>query len=159
MRRRTPRAVRAVSLAAGVLVAATARPSIVLRLHVAVVEGHPREVGDRLRARLESGDVLVSETDALVARFAGRAGHLPFRTIELVTFSDGEVGFEHLAGSFHACREKFVLLDEGGGRTRVEHSGTFTMRGGLIGWVAGRLVVRRLFEAHVAEHMRGFGGK
>lgn len=102
---------------------------------------------------------MVSAPRTPVEGFDGSAGHLPFMTIELVTFSDGEVGFEHLAGSFHACREKFVLLDEGGGRTRVEHSGTFTMRGGLIGWVAGRLVVRRLFEAHVAEHMRGFGGK
>ncbi|RDI74012.1 hypothetical protein Gocc_2109 [Gaiella occulta] len=130
-----------------------------MRPYAVVVRGDPEEVARRLRDRLATGEVVVDGVDVLVARFAGEAGPLRYHTTELVTFSDREIAFEHLAGSFHGCHERFRFLDAGGGRTRVEHSGAFTMRGGLLGWILAVVVVRRLFESHVAEHMRGFGSE
>lgn len=128
------------------------RPSIPFRPHAVVVPGTPAELIAEMRSRLQSGDVLLDGGDRLLARFSGRAGPFRYRTLELVSFAPGEVHFEHLGGSLHACGELFAFRDEGG-RTRVVHSGSFTMRGGLLGWALGLAVVRRLFEAHVTEHI------
>jgi len=97
---------------------------------------------------------LVQEADAMVARFAGRAGIFRYETVELIRFSDRSVTFEHLHGPFRRCHEQFDFVPVAGGGHACEHRGTIVMRGGLLGWLLGILVVRGIFDRHVAEHMQ-----
>ena len=71
----------------------------------------------------------------------------------LVRFSDRRVTFQHLSGPFRAAEESFDVVTLPDGSTALEHRGHFVMRLGLVGWILGRLVVRRMFEALVASHM------
>lgn len=113
----------------------------------------PDEVLAGFRTRMaDHPDLLVADDDAVVARFEGTAGPLPYRTVEVVRFSTDEITFEHLRGPFIHCEEAFQLETSEHG-TAVTHVGTFTMRGGLVGWIAGRLWIRRLFEQHVAAEL------
>lgn len=61
--------------------------------------------------------------------------------------------FDQVDGTFYAGSERFTLTSASPRETHVEHSGSFTMRGGLVGWLLGELVVRRLFEGRVAAEM------
>lgn len=149
------RARRAALLLLGWKAAGKVSPTIPFRPRAVVAPAQPGELVERMRDRLRGADVLVDGGDRLLARFSGRAGPLRYRTLELVTFAPGEVRFDHLGGSFRACSERFAFRGEGG-QTRVEHSGSFTMRGGLLGWALGLLLVRRLFEEHVAGHVESF---
>ena len=129
-------------------------PDIPLGPHDVVVEGTPADVLQRVERKHRSGHVVVAEGNALVARFSGGAGPFEFQTVELIRFAPSEVTYEHLGGTFLACRERFVLHPEGEGATRIEHSGVFRLRGGLAGWALGRLVVKRLFEDHVTRELQ-----
>lgn len=150
-------AARAALVALGAGVSLRFRPAIELRPLAVEAHEEPAELIARMRSSLASGDnVLVTGADALVARFAGRAGPFRYRTVELVTFARDEVRFEHLGGTFDSCHERFAFRRVEGGATRIEHGGAFTIRGGLLGWLVGMLVVRGLFEAHVAAHLRAF---
>ena len=106
-----------------------------------------------LRAGL-SRSVLVQDADAVVARFAGRAAIFRYETVELIRFSDQGVSFEHLHGPFRHCAERFALVTLDDGSQGLEHGGSFVMRGGMLGWVLGLLVVRRVFDEHVGSHMQ-----
>jgi hypothetical protein len=113
----------------------------------------PDEVASQFRARLaDHPDVLAADADRVVARFSGRAGPLPYRTVEVVGLSDRAITFEHLSGPFRRCEEAFELRRTDRG-TAVTHVGTFTMPGGLLGWLGGQLWIRGLFEAHVAAEL------
>ena|GEM_PF-1426673 len=105
-----------------------------------------------------SRSVLVRDGDAAVARFAGRAGIFRYETVELIRFSDQGVSFEHLHGPFRRCAERFDLVTLDDGSNGIEHRGYFVMRGGLLGWVLGMLVVRRVFDEHVASHLQSLAG-
>jgi hypothetical protein len=130
------------------------RPSLRLREHTVQFDGVERsEVRGRFQARLaDNPDVVVGTDDVVVARFAGKAGPVPFRTVEVVRLLDDRASFEHLRGPFVRCEEVFELRPGRDG-TAVTHSGTFTMRGGLIGWLGGLVWVRGLFERHIAAEM------
>jgi hypothetical protein len=104
------------------------------------------------RKILEQPDVESLGPDEVVARFAGRAGPFSYRTREAVRFNGHAVTFEHLDGPFQSCAERFIVRDSAGGAT-VAHEGTFTMRGGLAGWVLGVVVIRPLFERLVADEL------
>ncbi len=107
-----------------------------------------------LRAQVDGApNVLGRSADSLVATFSGRAGGFRYRTVELVRFKDRRVTFEHLSGPFQSAEESFDLVSLPDGSGALEHRGHFKMRFGLIGWIFGRLVVRRIFEALVAAHM------
>ncbi len=130
------------------------RPVIRLDPHAVEVEADREALVADIRERLSTNaDVLLEGPDGIVARFAGRAGVLPYRTLELVRFGPDSVDLEHLGGSFDYASERFSLVAGENGRTRMEHAGEFRMRGGLIGWTFGRLAVKPVFERHVAEHM------
>lgn len=109
-------------------------------------------VADFKQKLLEEADVESPRPDEVVARFAGRAGPFSYRTLEAVRFNDQAVTFEHLEGPFRSCAERFVVRDGPSGST-VAHEGTFTMRGGLGGWLLGVTVVRPLFERLVADEL------
>ncbi|HZU75339.1 MAG TPA: hypothetical protein VFA70_01155 [Dehalococcoidia bacterium] len=119
--------------------------------------GTPDELRRRLEAKHRAGNVVVAQHDQIVARFSGRAGPFQFHTVELIRFADREITYEHLGGTFLACRERFVLRPADGGSTRIEHSGVFKLRGGLPGWMLGRLVVKRWFEDYVTRELRTLG--
>lgn len=130
------------------------RPLIRLSPHAVEVEANREVLVADIRERLSTNaDVLLDGPDGIVARFAGRAGPLPYRTLELVRFHPDRIDFEHLGGSFHSASESFALTNGRSGGTRMEHAGEFRMHGGLLSWPCGRFVVKPLFERHVAEHM------
>jgi len=131
-----------------------AGPPIRLRPHTRRLNRAPESVIGELRAQLEDApNVLVRSGDSLVASFAGRAGGLHYRTVELVRFADRQVTFEHLSGPFRSAQESFDVVSLPDGSPALEHRGQFVMRYGLFGWIFGRLVIRTIFEGLVAAHM------
>ncbi len=111
-----------------------AGPPIRLHPHTRRLNRASAEVLAELRSRLEDApNVLVRSGDLLVATFAGRAGALRYRTVELVRFSDRQVTFEHLAGPFQSARETFDAVSLPDGSPALEHRGQFVMRFGLFG--------------------------
>ena len=109
-----------------------------------------REFRDRFSS--SPTDTLCAEPDRLIRRFAGRAGAFSYRTVELVTYDDSGITFEHLAGPFSSCDERFDFSPCEVG-TRITHTGTFRLRGGI--WAAPLAFgpVKHAFEAHVREHL------
>ncbi len=88
-----------------------AGPPIRLRPYTLRLHRDPEKVLAELRAQLEDApNVLVRSGDSLVASFAGRAGALRYRTVELVRFSDRQVTFEHLSGPFRSAQESFDVV-------------------------------------------------
>ncbi len=119
-----------------------------------VVRAGPDEVLAQFRGHLvENSDTIVAAERCVVARFRGRAGWFRYRTVELVTFESEAVTFEHLRGPFASCHERFQLAPTPTG-TRVTHTGTFALRGGLWSWPFGVSVVKPVFEAHVRAHLQ-----
>ncbi len=106
----------------------------------------------RRRFSESEADMLANGGNRLVRRFAGKAGPFPYRTVELVEIHADAITFEHLSGPFSHCRERFQFRPNGEG-TRVTHTGTFRLRGGL--WTAPLAIgpVKQAFEAHVREHL------
>ncbi|MDE3076006.1 MAG: hypothetical protein KGJ86_11310 [Chloroflexota bacterium] len=127
--------------------------------HGVSVDGCAGEVLERVWQQFENGpNVVVHGDGRVLARFTGKAGPFSYQTAEVVSRLPDGMSFEHVGGTFYACRETFTVRDVGAGRTRIDHAGTFTMRGGLAGWLLGMLVVRRLFQDHVTEAMRRSSG-
>src|SRR5690242_12919343 len=131
-------------------------PRIPMRRHSVVLDGQTDEVMRRIRTHFEAGNVLVREDDRIVDRFGGTEGGLAFHTVELITFAGQEVTFEHLGGTFYGCWERFWVQPAGQAKTELAHEGWFAMRGGLVGWLLGIAIVRRLFVKNVEQAMRGF---
>ena len=130
-------------------------PIVHLRDDHVEVGATPQELLEGLREHFADSPehVLVADNRHVVRRFAGRAGPFPYRTVELVTFEDDAITFEHLAGPFRQCHERFQLSATASG-TRLTHTGHFVLRGGL--WTALLALgpVRSAFEAHVHHHLR-----
>lgn len=138
---------------AAVRLAARVKRSVALRRQEIQLDTDAKVALARLRETLGGGpDVIAAEDQQVVRRFAGSAGPFRYATIELLTFDDGGISFEHLQGPFAACRECFDLLPAQPGALLV-HSGSFSLRGGLWGWLLGIAVVRPAFDSHVREHM------
>ena len=139
---------------AGGVAALWIRPAVALRPHTVRTGDAPCTVRERFRRQLEvHGDIVATDGQRIVARFAGEAGMFRYHTVELVSFLPDAVTFEHLRGPFNECRERFHVTPRAGGGSVVTHDRTFTMRLGLLGWLLGVTVVRPTFERHVAAHM------
>ncbi len=128
-------------------------PPIALPVRRVRLARTPEEALAQLRDDV-AARALVQEADAVVARFAGRAGIFRYETVELVRFAERSVTFEHLHGPFRRCDERFDFVPVADGGHACEHRGTFVMRGGLLGWLLGILVIRGVFGRHVAQHMQ-----
>lgn len=129
---------------------------IIIRLtsEEVVVRAEPGDVLAQFRGHLaENSEAIAAAEHCVVSRFSGRAGWFRYRTVELVTFESDAVTFEHLRGPFASCHERFELASAPTG-TRVTHTGTFALRGGLWSWPFGLSVVKPVFEAHVRSHMQ-----
>lgn len=134
-------------------------PPIALRVQRVRLARSPQIVLAQLRTDLVARAML-QEGDVVVAAFAGTAGSFRYETVELIRFFDHAVTFEHLRGPFRRCDEVFVFLSVPGGGHACEHRGTFVMRGGILGWLFGILVVRSIFDRQVAHHMHAsFAGE
>jgi hypothetical protein len=96
--------------------------------------------------------IIADEGHRLVRRFSGQAGPFPYRTIEIVTHHPDAVTFEHIAGPFSHCHERFQL-DAIPTGTRMTHTGSFRLRGGLFTAPLALTSVRRAFETHVRQHL------
>lgn len=103
-------------------------------------------------------DILAMEDTRLVRRFSGTEGQFSFNTIELVSYEDDAVTFEHLAGPFAECEERFQLTPIDGG-TRLTHTGHFRLRGGL--WTTPLALgpAKKAFENHVNGHFQTLANK
>ncbi len=90
-----------------------------------------------------------------VVEFRTLAGDREFRTVELLTLERPSViHYRWLEGPLPEVHEtiRFVPLDHN--RTRLAYSGRFSVGKGLLGWVIGRLRVKRLFDRLVIEHLQ-----
>ncbi len=120
----------------------------------------PDRLVDEFRRRFSESeaDILANGDDRLVRRFSGKAGPFPYRTVELVEIHADAITFEHLAGPFSYCNERFQFKAIEAG-TRVTHTGTFRLRGGI--WTIPLAIgpVKRAFEAHVREHLLALGAE
>ena len=128
-------------------------PPITLPVRRVRLEQTPEQMKAQMRGGLASR-LLVQDANAAVARFEGRAGIFHYETVELIRFSDQGVMFEHLRGPFRSCIERFEFVPLADGAYALEHRGTFVMRGGLLGWLFGVLVIRGVFDRLVATHMQ-----
>lgn len=141
-------------VAALCLAALGVRPSVALRRFEVTFDCSPAEAVEAFERKLLETAVESSRPGEVVARFEGRAGPFSYRTREVVRFTDRAVAFEHLQGPFRSCAERFVIASNGSSTT-VAHEGTFTMHGGLLGWLLGIAVVRPFFERVVADELLG----
>lgn len=142
----------------GTLAGLTIAPSVKLRPDAVDIPVPPGELLAHFQDRLAGSEdeVLARDGSTLVRRFSGQAGPFPYRTVEVVTFEADGITFEHLSGPFSFCHERFALEPIAAG-TRVIHTGSFRLRGGI--WTAplALTAVRRAFEAHVREHLLELG--
>jgi hypothetical protein len=100
-------------------------PTVTLRRDVVPAGASPAVVVAELRKRFSSDrdSILAEGGDRLVRRFEGTAGRFSYRTVELVTFEPDAVTFEHLAGPFRSCHERFDLSATNTGRSLVRLCG------------------------------------
>lgn len=142
-------------VAIGSMVALAVRPRVQLARDAVEVALPPAELMDVLRERLAGSpeDILAEEPDRLVRRFAGAEGPFRFKTVELVRYEENAITFEHLAGPFAECNERFEFAATASG-TLLTHSGAFRLRGGL--WTAALAIgpVKKAFESHVRRHFQ-----
>ena len=138
----------------GTLAGLAVGPTVTLRRDQVDIPVPPDELLANFRARFADAEeeIIVNDGDTLVRRFSGRAGPFPYRTLELVTYHPDSITFDHLAGPFLRCHERFQVDPTATG-SRITHTGTFRLRGGL--WTAplALTAVRRAFETHVHEHL------
>lgn len=148
-------AIKAGLTAAGSVGALFVRPRVELA-EDSVDIGLPLErVLADMRERFASSpeDILAMEPNRMVRRFSGSEGKFSYKTVEVVRFENDAVTFEHIAGPFAECNERFQLTEIPGG-TRLTHTGYFRLRGGL--WTAPLAVgpVKKAFENHVNGHFQ-----
>ena len=148
-------AIKAGLTAAGSVGALFVRPRVELA-EDSVDIGLPLErVLADMRERFASSpeDILAMEPNRMVRRFSGSEGKFTYKTVEVVRFENDAVTFEHIAGPFAECNERFQLTEIPGG-TRLTHTGYFRLRGGL--WTAPLAVgpVKKAFENHVNGHFQ-----
>lgn len=140
--------------ATGTLAGLALSPTVTLRPEAVDIAIAPGQLLDDFRARLGAAtdEIMADGGDRLVRRFEGTAGPFHYRTVELVTFAADGVTFDHLAGPFSYCHERFSFDPVATG-TRIVHTGTFRLRGGV--WTAPLALtgVRRAFETHVRRHL------
>ena len=130
-------------------------PTVTLRRDDVSIDAPPAVVVAELRKRFSSDEnsILVGGGERLVRRFEGTAGRFSYHTVELVIFEPDGVTFEHLAGPFKSCHERFDLRATDTGST-ITHTGSFRLRGGV--WTAALAAgpVKHAFEHHVQLHLR-----
>ena len=102
----------------------------------------------------ESSRVISRLDDRLIVEFKTRAGRFTVTTIEEVTLEPPErITFRHVKGPLRYAREEFVLTETDGG-VEVTHTGEFVwMPLPVVGWLGGRLFIKRAFERILDEHM------
>lgn len=129
------------------------RPRIDLKEDSVEVGLEPDELLEEMRERFASSpeDILALEPDRLVRRFAGSEGTFSYKTIEVVRYERDAITFEHLAGPFAECKERFQLTPIPSG-TRLTHTGHFRLRGGLWTLLLAVGPVKKAFETHVHGH-------
>jgi len=140
--------------ATGAMALLAVRPKVQLAEDVVTIAVSPDDLLAEFRRRFaeDPDEILAMDEHRIVRRFAGKEGPYSFRTVELVTWEDGAITFEHLAGPFAECHERFEVTACPTG-TQVTHTGSFRLRGGL--WTALLAIgpVKRAFEVHVHRHL------
>lgn len=114
------------------------------------------ESGAASRVVSRDGDRLLVEFYTPGRGLLGRAR--VFRTLERVSPREPDlIEFEGVEGPLSLLRERLVLEDDDG-CTILRHHGEFGLRGWLLGWIVGALVIRpvlaRLLRAHGDEMRR-----
>jgi len=120
----------------------------------------PSEVlaGMRDRFAADESQILARGPDRMVRRFSGSEGRFSYKTVEVVRFFDDAVTFEHLAGPFAECNERFQFTEIPAG-TQLTHSGYFRLRGGLWTLPLAAGPVKKAFEKHVNGHFQNMANE
>jgi hypothetical protein len=146
--------------AAATIAGLTVRPRVELARDSVEVPVPPAELIEVFRKRFadSSDDILAIEPHRLVRRFAGTEGPFKFKTVEVVRYEDDVITFEHLAGPFYECNERFEFAPTPSG-TLLTHSGSFRLRGGV--WTAALAIgpVKKAFESHVHGHFQNLANE
>jgi hypothetical protein len=152
--------VRFVFAAGGAVALVQIRPLVTLTKDEVFIPASPDELLAEFKRRFAASphDVLAVEDHRLVRRFAGTEGRFSFRTVEVVTYQTDAITFEHLAGPFAECNERFEFVAVSSG-TRVIHSGSYRLRGGLWTGALAFGPVKRAFETHVRGHLEAMAAE
>ncbi|MGH2749640.1 MAG: hypothetical protein ACRDK3_02010 [Actinomycetota bacterium] len=90
-----------------------------------------------------------------VVEFKTSAGSREFRTIELLTLERPiAIHYRWLQGPLPEVHETIRFASLGDHKTRLAYTGRFSVGRGLLGWVIGRLRVKRRFDRLVLEHLQ-----
>ena len=102
----------------------------------------------------ESSWVLCRDDNHLIAEFKTKAGLFSCTTIEEIHLERPKrITFKHLKGPLHFAEEEFVFTDVDGD-TKMEYRSEFIWhRFPVIGWLAGRLYTKPMFERTARKHM------
>ena len=103
----------------------------------------------------ESSRVICRDDNHLVAEFKTKAGPFSYTTIEEIHLEPPKrITFKHLKGPLHFAQEEFIFRDVDGD-TELEHRGEFIWHWfPIIGWLAGRLYTKPMFERTIRKHMQ-----
>jgi hypothetical protein len=106
-----------------------------------------------------SSRVLLREDDRLLVEFKTSLPLLfgwrrMFRTVEWVKPKEPEwVEFEEVEGPF-TLRRECIILTEWGKSTRLRYEAEFGVKGWVLGWPVGMLLIRPKLQGAVRAHMR-----
>ncbi len=109
--------------------------------------------GGGLRVIERQGDRWLIEFHTSYALWLGRRS--TFVTTEWVTVTPpGQIDFTlaEPSGSLTLLEDRFTL-DDIDGATRFRYDSTFGMRGAIVGWALGKLVVEPLMRRHMRDHV------
>ncbi len=102
------------------------------------------------------GDRRLVEFHSVIPTFgrAQRRGQKIYRTVEWVTLLEPEeIRFEGVEGPLDLLQDRFVLRDLGG-CTLFRYESTIGIKGGVAGWLKGRLLVRPTLSRFMRDHSR-----
>jgi hypothetical protein len=129
------------------------RPPVRLGRVVVPADVPVETLRQRLIDRLDQADVVARGDGVTIAAFQGRAGPFPYHTLEEVRATPDGVTFRHLRGPLPRVEETIAVTPTGPRTASLVHTGTVEVRGGLVGWIFGVLVVRPVFDAHARSHL------
>lgn len=101
-----------------------------------------------------SSKLISKNEDTIVAEFYTKVGLVTVTTREEMKLEKPErIRYRWLKGPVKHVREEIVFNETDNGGCELAHSGEFDLKIPLLGWLVGRLYIKRQFEKIVIDHM------
>ena len=121
-----------------------------LAFQVLTAFGARQEDGGSTTVLKDEGDRKLVEFHSVIPT-RGRRETI-YRTVEQVTLHEpDEIRFEGVEGPLELLEDRF-LLENVAGCTLFRYESTFGIRGGLVGWLRGQLVVGPVLRRFMRQH-------